>query len=90
MLGHSIILDSTPSKEWRLNINHVIKEKFKEEVLSEYTCAESPYALALKNTSDSNIETDITLLSNNVPMELEINLGCHQVYPWCISTPPQW
>ena len=23
-------------------------------------------------------------------MELEINLGCHQVYPWCISTPPQW
>ena len=22
--------------------------------------------------------------------EPEINLGCHQVYPWCISTPPQW
>ena len=22
--------------------------------------------------------------------ELEINLGCHQVYRWCISTPPQW
>ena len=23
-------------------------------------------------------------------MELEINSGCHQVYPWCISTLPQW
>ena len=22
--------------------------------------------------------------------ELKINLGCHQVYPWCISTPPPW
>ena len=22
--------------------------------------------------------------------ELDINLGCHQVYPWCISTPPRW
>ena len=22
--------------------------------------------------------------------ELDINLGCHQVYPWCISTPLQW
>ena len=22
--------------------------------------------------------------------KLEINLGCHHVYPWCISTPPQW
>ena len=23
-------------------------------------------------------------------IKLEINLGCQQVYPWCISTPPQW
>ena len=23
-------------------------------------------------------------------MELEVNLGCHQVYPWCISTLPWW
>ena len=22
--------------------------------------------------------------------ELEIHLRCHQVYPWCISTPPWW
>ena len=22
--------------------------------------------------------------------ELEINLGYHQVYSWCISIPPQW
>ena len=22
--------------------------------------------------------------------ELDISQGCHQVYPWCISTPPQW
>ena len=22
--------------------------------------------------------------------ELDISLECHQVYPWCISTPPQW
>ena len=22
--------------------------------------------------------------------ELNINLGCHQVYPWCISTLPRW
>ena len=22
--------------------------------------------------------------------ELDINLGCHQVYRWCISIPPQW
>ena len=22
--------------------------------------------------------------------ELDISLGCHQVYPWCISTPFQW
>ena len=22
--------------------------------------------------------------------ELDISLGCHQVYPWCISTPSQW
>ena len=22
--------------------------------------------------------------------ELNINLGCHQVYPWCFSTLPQW
>ena len=22
--------------------------------------------------------------------EPNINLGCHQVYPWCISTLPRW
>ena len=22
--------------------------------------------------------------------ELDMNLGCRQVYPWCISMPPQW
>ena len=22
--------------------------------------------------------------------ELDITLGCHQVYPWCISNPPWW
>ena len=22
--------------------------------------------------------------------ELDSSQGCHQVYPWCISTPPQW
>ena len=22
--------------------------------------------------------------------ELDITQGCHQVYPWCISTPSQW
>ena len=22
--------------------------------------------------------------------ELGISLGCHQIYPQCISTPPQW
>lgn len=22
--------------------------------------------------------------------ELDITLGCHHVYPWCISTQPQW
>ena len=22
--------------------------------------------------------------------QLDINLGCHQVYPWHISTPPWW
>ena len=22
--------------------------------------------------------------------ELDISLGCHQIYPWFISTPPQW
>jgi len=44
------------------------------------------YSVALRVASEEEQKLDKGFNDE----ELDINLGCHQVYPWCISTLPQW
>ena len=50
-----------------------------EDILEDYS-ALPRLALQKKGKSSQGVNGE----------ELDINLGCHQVYPWCITTPPQW
>ena len=44
------------------------------------------YSVALRVASEEEQKLDKGFNDE----ELDINLGCHQVYPWCISTLPLW
>ena len=60
------------SSELRAQIKHQYrshKESFRDNVLSNYNDDNSNFTFALKNSPQANIETDITILSNNVPIE---------------------
>ena len=50
------------------------------ETLQESYSAPPQVASEEKRKSDKGLHGE----------ELDISLGCHQVYPWCISTPFQW
>lgn len=66
------IYNARITSENRAGIKHQYrnyKENFKEKVLDTYNDQNSNFAFALKNTPQANIETDITILSNNVPIE---------------------
>ncbi len=66
------IYNSRINSEHRISIKHqyrTYKDKFKRDVLDTYNDKKEELAFALKNTPQSNIETDITILSKNVPIE---------------------
>lgn len=48
---------------------HDSKNQFEQTVLAQYSAAIAPYTFAVKESSDDNIETDITLTHNNIPIE---------------------
>lgn len=66
------LYNSKFTSEQRIDIKqkyHSHKEKFKAEVLAEFNEANDNYTFALKNTPQSNIETDITIFYNDIPIE---------------------
>lgn len=66
------IYSSRIDSENRIGIKHqyrTYKDRFKTEVLDKFNVVEDGIAFALKNTPQSNIDTDITILANNVPIE---------------------
>lgn len=48
---------------------HNAKTSFQRQFLSQYSTIIEPYEFAVKETSEDNIETDITLTHNNIPIE---------------------
>lgn len=66
------LYNSKLTSEQRIDIKqkyHSHKEKFKAEVLAGFNEANDNYTFALKNSPQSNIETDITILYNDIPIE---------------------
>lgn len=66
------LYNSKFTSEQRIDIKqkyHSHKEKFKAEVLAGFNEANDNYTFALKNSPQSNIETDITILYNDIPIE---------------------
>lgn len=48
---------------------HQSKVNFQHDVLSAYNANIAPFTFAVRESSDDNIETDVTLVENNVPIE---------------------
>lgn len=48
---------------------HQSKVNFQNDVLSAYNANILPFTFAVRETADDNIETDVTLVENNVPIE---------------------
>ena len=66
------IYRSQLSDQQRINTRHAYKDskiQFQTSTLSQYNEQIAPYSFAIKESSDDNIETDITLMENNVPLE---------------------
>lgn len=60
------------TEEERINIRHEYKNNkitFQEKILTPYNTQIAPYKFAIKDSSDDNIETDIMLVENNIPLE---------------------
>lgn len=56
----------------RLNAKHAYKEskvQFQNQSLAQYNASIAPYSFAIRDSVDENIETDITLHENGVPLE---------------------
>ena len=56
----------------RVNTRHAYKDskiQFQNKTLAKYNDQISPYSFAIRDSSDANIETDITLVENNIPLE---------------------
>lgn len=48
---------------------HHSKMKFQNDILSAFNANIAPFTFAVRETADDNIETDVTLIENNVPIE---------------------
>ena len=56
----------------RINARHAYKDckiQFQTHTLAQYNQQIAPYSFAIRESSDDNIETDITLMENNIPLE---------------------
>lgn len=56
----------------RINAKHDYKDskiQFQDNILAKYNALIQPYSFAIRESADDNIETDITLLENNIPLE---------------------
>lgn len=56
----------------RVNARHAYKDsklKFQSEFLAQYNERIAPYSFAVRESADDNIETDITLVDSNIPLE---------------------
>lgn len=56
----------------RINARHAYKNSkilFQNQTLAQYNQQIAPYNFAIRESSDDNIETDITLMENNIPLE---------------------
>lgn len=66
------IFRSQLSEQQRINVRHEYKDskiQFQTNTLSQYNIQIAPYSFAIKESSEDNIETDITLVENNIPLE---------------------
>lgn len=66
------IFRSQLSELQRINVRHAYRDskiQFQTNTLSQYNTQITPYCFAIKESSDDNIETDITLVENNIPLE---------------------
>lgn len=66
------IFRSQLSELQRINVRHAYKDskiQFQNNTLSQYNISINPYCFAIKESSENNIETDITLVENNIPLE---------------------
>ena len=56
----------------RASARHAYKDskiQFQSNILAQYNAQIAPYSFAIRESSDDNIETDITLEENNIPLE---------------------
>lgn len=56
----------------RINARHAYKDskiQFQTQTLAQYNQQIAPYSFAIRESSEDNIETDITLMENNIPLE---------------------
>ena len=56
----------------RLNTRHAYKDsklQFQAQALAQYSASIAPYSFAIRESADDNIETDITLHENGIPLE---------------------
>ena len=56
----------------RVSAKHDYKDSkinFQDTKLAQYNASIAPYSFAIKESSDDNIETDITLVQDNIPIE---------------------
>ena len=66
------IFRSQLTEQQRVEAKHAYKNskiQFQANNLAQYNKLIVPYSFAIRETSDDNIETDITLLENNIPLE---------------------
>ncbi len=60
------------SERQRLEAKHAYKEsklQFQAQTLAQYNESIAPYSFAIRESADDNIETDITLHDNGIPLE---------------------
>lgn len=58
--------------EQRINARYAYKDnkvRFQNQILAQYNALIPPYSFAIRESADDNIETDITLLENDIPLE---------------------
>ena len=56
----------------RVNARHAYKDsklKFQSDFLAQYNERIAPYSFAIRESADDNIETDITLVESNIPLD---------------------
>lgn len=61
-------LDETQRAQAR-HAYHEHKNQFQNSHFASYNAAMTPYAFAIRESSEDNIETDITLTDSNIPLE---------------------